>query len=135
MSRRHRQLHADVAAFRGRGDDLLVDLFEVGAVRGRPRAGLKRRTLTFYEAGSYAMASHHQCFVCGWHFRSRARLAGAHLIAVHATDPRPTSAAVGAICKLCWADQSLSVIEQAATTLLRRVCPGGSFHPSEGTAS
>jgi hypothetical protein len=49
---RHR---ADVAAFRRCGDDLLVDLFEAGtSLHGRPLAALKQRTLTFYEAGSYA---------------------------------------------------------------------------------
>jgi len=45
MSSRHRRHRADVAAFRRCGDDLLVDLFD---------AALKQRTLTFYEAGSYA---------------------------------------------------------------------------------
>ena len=142
MSSRRRH-QADVAAFRG-GGDLLVDLFPAGtSLHGRPHAALKQRTLTFYEAGSYTMSSWHQCFCCQWHFRTRARLAGAHLIAVHAADPRPTSAAVGAACTACWIglnSTSLSEIEVAATTLLRGICPGGSFssYPScadEGTTS
>lgn len=55
MSSRHRRHRADVAAFRRCGDDLLVDLFEAGtSLHGRPHAALKQRTLTFYEAGSYA---------------------------------------------------------------------------------
>ena len=100
MSNRNRH-RADAAAFRSRGD-LITDLSEVGSsLHGRPHAALKRRTLTFYEAGSYTPSSRHQCFCCGWHFCSRARLAGAQLIAVHAADPRPTSAAVGAVCDEC----------------------------------
>ena len=133
MSRRHRCHHADVAAFRRRGDDLVVDLFPTGSsLNGRPHAALKQRTLVYYEAGSYSPASRHQCFCCGWHFHSRARLAGAFLIAVHAADPRPTSAAVGAVCDECWTgpnSKSLSEIELAATSLLHRVCPGGQFRP------
>lgn len=91
--RRHHHGHrADVAGFRGRGG-LLVDLFPAGtSLAGRPHAALKRRTLTFYEAGSYRMSSWHECFCCGWHFRTRAQLAGAFLVAVHAADPRPTDA-------------------------------------------
>jgi hypothetical protein len=132
MSSRH-QRRADDAAFRRRGDDLLVDLFEAGtSLHGRPRAGLTRRTLAYWDKGSYSRASRHQCFVCGWHFRSRARLAGAFLIAVRASDPRPTDAAVGAVCSECWVgpnSRSLPEIEVAAITLLRAVCPGGSFQP------
>ena len=53
---------------------------------------LGARTRPFYEAGSYRMSSWHECFCCGWHFRTRAQLAGAFLVAVHAADPRPTDA-------------------------------------------
>ena len=53
MSRR--QLRADIARFRQSPGDLIVDLFEAGTpLHGRPHAGLKQRTLAYYEAGSYS---------------------------------------------------------------------------------
>ncbi|TYL93436.1 hypothetical protein FXB40_21640 [Bradyrhizobium rifense] len=123
-------LRADIARFRRSSGDLIVDLFEAGTpLHGCPNVGLKQRTLAYYEAGSYSPTSSHQCFVCQWHFRSRARLAGAFLIAVPAADPRPSSAAIGAVCDACWGSKSLPEIEIAATSLLRRVCPDGRFTP------
>jgi len=120
-------LRREAAAFRRRGD-LLTDLFAAGTdLRGRPHAGLKQRTVSYYEANSYSPASSHQCFVCQWHFHSRARLAAAFLIAVPAADPHPTAAAIGAICDACWRSESVSEIEISATRLLHRVCPGGRF--------
>ena len=119
---------ADIARFRQSPGDLIVDLFEAGtSLRGRPHANLKQRTSVYYQAGSYTRSSSHQCFVCKWPFQSRARLAGAFLIAIPASEPRPASAAVGAVCNVGWAAKSLPEIEEAATILLRAVRPGGRF--------
>jgi hypothetical protein len=128
---------ADIERFRSPGD-LIVDLVPVGTpLDGRPHTALKQRSLLYYTAGSYSASSSHQCLVCQWRFRSRARLAGAHLIAIHAREARPTSAAVGAICDRCWGSESVSMpeVEIAAQTLLRRICPGGCWCPGEETAS
>ena len=122
MSSRH-QRRANVAHLRRSPGDLITDLFATGtSLHGRPHAGLKQRTLAFWDKGSYSPTSRHRCFACGWHFRSPERLAGAFLIAIRASDPRPTDAAVGAVCSECWVgpnSKSPSEIEVAATIKMR----------------
>ena len=104
MSNRHQR-----RAARRRAPDLLVDHFEAGTpLHGRPHAGLKTKTVKYWSDGSYSPASWHQCFVCGWPFQSPARSAGAFLIAVQASDPHPTEAAIGAVCDVCWGSKSLA---------------------------
>ena len=123
MSNRHQR-----RAARRRAPDLLVDHFEAGtSLHGRPHAGLKTKTVKYWSDGSYSPASWHQCFVCGWPFQSPARSAGAFLIAVQASDPHPTEAAIAPSATCAGAPSPLPEIEAAATTFLHAVCPGGSF--------
>jgi hypothetical protein len=125
MGRHERR--SDIARFRREASRaLLTYLVEVNdPLNGAP---LLQRTARYWCDALPTMLPMRHCIACDACLWDRRHLGGLLL-----TTPsvRPTSASIAGVCRRCWDNEPLYVIERAAEHVLQAVIPGGHFEPMD----